>query len=426
MLISYRMHSLKKLGAIGGAIALTACWPLAVGQIAQTIVENGIQQLNSEGVKAEVVEYDRSYFYAQAITRYTITDPLLAENLEKDGLPTSIDVVHDISHGLLSIDAHSYVKDSKLVQFELATQSKLNGDTDFELVGRKFNFTDSSGSELIVGEYSATGSASISGALDYQASIPFSSVNFANGDELVVSGFTAKGNGQKEQGIWIGEQKMDLAGISLKTAGGQNDFQLSELDYIITSVKAETGETFDNQQVLTIEEATSGENVAKKVKLDFAFNGIRSDALEQLLSIYQSGAELTPEKVEQSMPLLDQLVEAGLEVELNKFAVNLNGGDFQSAWKLVVPAGQKNVSQNASILLNVVEGKLDAHISNELLQAYPYVRENIDELLIMEFATEGDKGVDLNANLNGGQVTFESGKQVPLLALFMPLMAGQR
>jgi uncharacterized protein YdgA (DUF945 family) len=226
-------------------------------------------------VKAEVVEYDRSYFYAKAITRYTITDPLLAENLEKDGLPTSIDVVHDISHGLFSIDAHSYVKDSKLVQFELATQSKLNGDTDFELVGRKFNFTDSSGSEFIVGEYSATGCASI----------PFSSVNFANGDELVVSGFTAKGNGQKEQGIWIGEQKMDLAGISLKTVGGQNDFQLSELDYMITSVKAGTGETFDNQQVLTIEEAASGENVAKKVKLDFAFNGIRSDALEPLYRI---------------------------------------------------------------------------------------------------------------------------------------------
>jgi hypothetical protein len=151
-----------------------------------------------------------------------------------------------------------------------------------------------------------------------------------------------------------------------------------------------------------------------------------SSMITGILSIYQTGAELTPERVEQSMPLLDQLVEAGLEVELNKFAANLNGGDFQSAWKLVVPAGQKNVSQNASILLNVVEGKLDAHISNELLQAYPYVRENIDELLIMEFAAEDDKGVDLNADLNGGQVTFESGKQVPLLALFMPLIAGQR
>ncbi|WP_104400766.1 DUF945 family protein [Vibrio penaeicida] len=418
------MHSLKKMGAIGGAILLVACWPLAVGQIAQKVIEDGVQNLNSSSVKAEIAEYDRGYFSATAITRYTITDPQLVKSLEADGLPASIEVVHDISHGLVGIDAHSYVKDSLLIQFELATQTKLNGDTHFELVGRKFNFTDSKGAELIIGQYTAQGVASVAGALEATVAVPQASVNFANGDNLVLDNFTGEGAGQREGGLWVGEQNIGVKGFQLSSASGESDFQLEDLLYVLKTNKDESGEKFDSVQTLSIKSASTGENHARDLELDFAFNGINSQALEQLISIYRAGGNLTEEGMNESMPLLDQLIETGFGVQLNKFALNLDGGDFQSAWQLTVPSGQKNVSQNASVLLNVVEGNLDAFISNELLQSYPFVRENIDELLIMEFANEDNNGVGLNAKLINGQVTFSSGKQIPLLALFMPLMAG--
>ncbi|MDP2571317.1 DUF945 family protein [Vibrio penaeicida] len=418
------MHSLKKMGAIGGAILLVACWPLAVGQIAQKVIEDGVQNLNSSSVKAEIAEYDRGYFSATAITRYTITDPQLVKSLEADGLPASIEVVHDISHGLVGIDAHSYVKDSLLIQFELATQTKLNGDTHFELVGRKFNFTDSKGAELIVGQYAAQGVASVAGALEATVTVPKASVNFSNGDNLVLNSFIGEGAGQREGDLWVGQQNISVKGFQLSSASGENDFQLEDLQYVLKTNKDESGEKFDSVQTLSIKSASTGENHARDLELDFAFNGINSQALEQLISIYGTGENLTEERMNESMPLLDQLVETGFGVQLNKFALNLDGGDFQSAWQLTVPSGQKNVSQNASVLLNVVEGNLDAFISNELLQSYPFVRENIDELLIMEFASEDAKGVGLNAKLINGQVTFSSGKQIPLLALFMPLMAG--
>ncbi|MDW3189852.1 DUF945 domain-containing protein, partial [Vibrio sp. Vb0932] len=55
------MQNLKKLGAIGGAISLALCWPLAVGQIGQSIIEDGIANMNDKMIKGEVVEYQRGY-----------------------------------------------------------------------------------------------------------------------------------------------------------------------------------------------------------------------------------------------------------------------------------------------------------------------------------------------------------------------------
>ena len=32
------MQTIKRIGAVGGAIALALCWPLAVGQIGQSVI----------------------------------------------------------------------------------------------------------------------------------------------------------------------------------------------------------------------------------------------------------------------------------------------------------------------------------------------------------------------------------------------------
>ncbi|MEF1261384.1 DUF945 family protein, partial [Vibrio harveyi] len=94
------MENLKKIGAIGGAISLALCWPLAVGQIGQTIIEDGIANMNDEMVKGEIVEYDRGYLSSVVLTRYTVVDPEIKAQLERDGLPTAFDVTSDVTHGL--------------------------------------------------------------------------------------------------------------------------------------------------------------------------------------------------------------------------------------------------------------------------------------------------------------------------------------
>ena len=51
------MQNLKKIGAIGGAISLALCWPLAVGQIGQSIIEDGITNMNDEQRNKFTKEY---------------------------------------------------------------------------------------------------------------------------------------------------------------------------------------------------------------------------------------------------------------------------------------------------------------------------------------------------------------------------------
>lgn len=104
------MHQLKKYGAIGGAIALALCWPLAVGQIGQNVIHDGITHLSNDSVKAEVVSYNRGYLSSEVQTRYTVADPELASQLEIDGLPTEFVVNSHVTHGLFSLKAESTLK----------------------------------------------------------------------------------------------------------------------------------------------------------------------------------------------------------------------------------------------------------------------------------------------------------------------------
>ncbi len=66
--------------------------------------------MNDEMVKGEIVEYDRGYLSSVVLTRYTVVDPEIKAQLERDGLPTAFDVTSDVTHGLTSLSA-----DSKLV-----------------------------------------------------------------------------------------------------------------------------------------------------------------------------------------------------------------------------------------------------------------------------------------------------------------------
>lgn len=42
------MNNVKKFAAIGGAVLLAACWPLAVGQFAQTTIQETVSKLDKK------------------------------------------------------------------------------------------------------------------------------------------------------------------------------------------------------------------------------------------------------------------------------------------------------------------------------------------------------------------------------------------
>ncbi len=101
------MKKLKLIGAVGGAISLALCWPLAVGQIGQNVITDGLTHLSNGDVAAELVNYDRGYLSSQVQTRYTVVNQALKQQLVSEGLPTEILVDSALSHGLVGISAVS-------------------------------------------------------------------------------------------------------------------------------------------------------------------------------------------------------------------------------------------------------------------------------------------------------------------------------
>ncbi|MEZ9706725.1 DUF945 domain-containing protein, partial [Vibrio breoganii] len=54
-------------------------------------------------------------------------------------------------------------------------------------------------------------------------------------------------------------------------------------------------------------------------------------------------------------------------------------------------------------------------------EEYPFIREGIDELLVMEMIKETDSGYEISADLESGNLVFENGQEIPLIALLMPV-----
>ena len=129
------MNELKKYAAIGGAVALIACWPFATGKIGEAIFKDGIASYNNSIIEVESVSYDRGYLSSHAQSRIHVIDEGLSEELEQAGYPTEIMVGHDISHGLFSVSSTStFISKEDISEFvqglTLKTNSKLTGTTD--------------------------------------------------------------------------------------------------------------------------------------------------------------------------------------------------------------------------------------------------------------------------------------------------------
>lgn len=416
------MQQLRKYGAIGGAIVIAAIWPLAVGQIAEKVMTDGIAQLSNSKMSAEVIEYDRSYFSAHATTRFVITDENLKTQLERDGIPTELTLTHQITHGLLSIDAQSDTLDNPIFTFSLNTNTKLNGNTTFALNGSPIEFKDQNGGQLTIDGYTGEGSIALDGESSVRFEVPNSDVIFANGESLLVEKLVLEGEGQKGLGIWLGNQNVQINGLSLDANDPRDSFSAKQFSYTVNAYQNEAGDSLTNTQKIQLEQVTLPDVTFNQIDVDFAIQGLNSAAFEGLMALYQQNQVLNEQEIEQAIPLLDSLVESGVRVELNNLSVASTNGDMQMNWHLAIPKGLANVSQNPTLIINQLTGELSSSTSTELVNTYPVVQEGIDEMVIMEFADESADGYAVKAKLENGIVTFDTGKQMSLMALFMPLM----
>lgn len=416
------MNQLKKYGAIGGAIALALCWPLAVGQIGQNVVTDGINQLNSGSVTAEIVKYDRGYLSSEVQTRYVVTDPEMAEMLAADGLPNQFVVNSHVSHGLLSLKAHSVLDDVDELPVTLDTVTQLNGNTDFTLTFDAWHQTtdDVDGAMVSISRSVLQGHATVLGEITYDLNVPSVEVDFNSGEKLLLSALKGSGQGRMSNGLWLGEQMMRFGDVSISSTDQVTMFGMKNAQYEFSSLVEETTQRVSSQHVFSVEDLVTTEGTVDKLLVDVELGNLDSESFEHLLNLYQSNPVLTEEDVQSAIPYVETLVEKGFYLSMNKMALTLgDNGEFESQWKITLPEGTDNITQNPAMILPALTGQLDTFFSNELVEQYPFIKQGVDEAIVMEFVEQTDKGYQINAELKEGNLLFKSGQEIPLMALLI-------
>ncbi|CAH1535707.1 conserved hypothetical protein [Vibrio jasicida] len=418
------MENLKKIGAIGGAISLALCWPLAVGQIGQTIIEDGIANMNDDMVKGEIVEYDRGYLSSVVLTRYTVVDPDIKTQLERDGLPTTFDVTSDLSHGLTSLTADSKLVDADFLPLTMHSKTQLNGNTAFTLDLDSWNYqNDAQGMSLSTSPLQITGDVTVLGDLNYQVSVPSVQVDFENGEEIHLTELTGQGKGKQAKGYWLGEQTFSLQKLDVVDAQLAPMFMIENATYNGNTSLNETGDKLNSKLNLKANQLrlTDGTDV-DNFKLDFSIADVDSQSFDQIMSIYQNSPMLDEQEIQTLLPHIDTLFSKGFKLSVNELSLAFGEGKFRNEWQLSVPEGTDNITQDPMKLMTATSGSLSTYFSDELVDLYPFIQESVDELMVMELIEKKDNGYQLKAQISDGKLKFENGQEFPLIALLMPAL----
>ncbi|MEF1289293.1 DUF945 family protein [Vibrio sp. M260118] len=416
---------LRKIGAIGGAISLALCWPLAVGQIGQSVIQDGVAHLSNDSVKAEILEYDRGYLSSTVKTRYIVHDPVLAEQLAQDGMPSELTVNSHITHGLISLSAESVLDDAPDLPLRLDTVTQLNGNTDYVLSLASWNqVTEGEGGAIVsVSPSEIKGHISVLGDITYDLDIPSIEVDFNSGEKMLLSGLTGQGDGRKMNSFWIGKQTFNLAEASVFDIDQSPLFALQQSKYTFASSYDEAAKTVSSQHVVDLNNLVMDEGDVESVSIDLSFGDLDSVAFEHLMNLYQNNPMPTQADIEAAIPYVESLFSKGFYFAMNKLAVKLgNDSEFESKWKITVPQGTDNVTQNPARILPALTGNLDTTFSDGLVVQYPFIKQGVDDAMQMEWLTHSEQGYHIQAELKEGNLVFENGQQIPLMALLWPAL----
>ncbi|MFA1559793.1 DUF945 family protein [Aliivibrio fischeri] len=425
------MNELKKYAAIGGAIALVACWPFATGKIGEAIFKDGIASYDNSVIAIENLSYDRGYLSSTAQSRIHIVDPGLSAELEHAGYPTDIIVNHEISHGLLSISSVSTFeteanKSDFIKGLKLTTESQLTGTTDLLLSSQDANFVNddlrAQGVEkLFVAASEVSATVQKDGQFSLVYNLPKTELRLDNQSEFIVDNVKGQSVGHYVGDIFIGEANIGMDKLLLNDVEGQNHNEVKGFNYTsINQIKEVKDKSEDNaltsSNKLTINEIVTDSGTLENGVFDLSFEELNYDALIKLVPLLQD-QEITPEKVQQLMLSFDLLAAKGFKVNLNEFSADVLGSKVNSQILLTLPAGTARASQNADKLVQTLQGSSELVIAKKLVDETPELRMQMDELLVNEFATEEGDNYRLSATIANGQIELPNGQKMPLFML---------
>ncbi|GAL04938.1 hypothetical protein JCM19237_4304 [Photobacterium aphoticum] len=321
---------LKKIGAVGGAVAIALCWPMATGQLGERIYLDTIGQYANPYLSVKNDSYDRGYLSADAVSQVSLKGELKTA-FEEEGLPTVWRIHHHVTHGMFGISTTSeLVMDDSLkasveqlwgkgvAPFTLTTDTALTRATDFTFRVNPLKADDGQGTQADFSAFTLSGSVNADGAGDFQYQWPSADLTTVANEQLRLKGLQGGGEGRLDGQFWLGSQQLSLESVSFNDLSSDQSVSMDKLAVSMQNVLTEqTGKdaapllTNTNQVTIGRLHSLEGETFSN-FNFQLAFTDLDYPSIHQLGEFSEKmDTEMTDAEIEATTKALDKLVAKG-------------------------------------------------------------------------------------------------------------------
>ncbi|MGF1686120.1 YdgA family protein [Photobacterium japonica] len=432
---------LKKIGAVGGAVALVLCWPFATGQIGERIYLDTIGQYANPYLTVSNDSYDRGYLSADAVSQVAFKGELKTV-FEDEGLPTVWRIHHHVTHGVFGVSTTSELMVDAALKptieklwgqgvppFTLETDTALTRTTDFTLKVNSLKAGEATGTRAEFAAFDMTGWVDAKGAGEFQYLWPSASLITEANEEMRLTSLTGGGKGRLDGQFWIGDQHLSLESVSFNDLSSDQHVGMEKLAVSMNNVlstpdgkNASPLLTNSNQIKVGKLRSLEGEEFSN-FNFQMAFSDLDYPSIHQLGEFSDvMDSTMTDAQVEAMSNALDQLVAKGLKFAISDLSVVTPQGDVKSRLTLQVKPGLTDASQNLAKISESIDGDLFLSLPVTLVDADPALSERavtLEENGIIE-RTATDYVAKMS--IEGDKLILSNGDQLPIAMLLMLFM----
>ncbi len=416
------MDKLKKYFSAGGAVALVACWPLVVGQIGQRVTEDYLSKIHDKSYEIELKKYDRGYLSSDAEFGLTVTDPEAKAWLYQNQLPINYTFTSHFTHGLVSINGVT-TSESQEFPITITSKTQLNGNTNLKVNTDEISFkSEKSPWSYHFSPVTINADVTVDGPLSYKASTSgFESVS-TDGMKFTLADVSGEGDGKRFKHFWIGQNTLQV-GHAMFAQSNQPD--KIEIHNLIYSLKSDLENArFSSHHQLKVGELANETGLLKDGEVDIKIGDLDAELLDHLAtsskSLSTGNADI--ESVRAKMvAILNQLIAKGLYVHINKLGFSYQEGRTENQLKLSVPPGSNQLKADIASIIQSIEGNVNSTVDKSFAESFPNLQAALDELVVMEMASDTVKSYELQATIKDGNVLFPNGKKMPIISILFPL-----
>ncbi|WP_150137351.1 DUF945 family protein [Candidatus Enterovibrio altilux] len=431
--------------AIAGAVALVVIWPLASGQISQSMYDQKIKQFQTPYAVLTRESYDRGYLSSDIVTKISLIGAV-KKQLDVYDIPTTYVVNSHVSHGVLSISSDSTLKitpELKVITNKFwpngesplfaHLETSILGDTQYNMTFTGLNAKDEemmvTSAPLII-----NGEMNKKHIITFDISWPFLNVNSPLGDKTVAINITGTGRGRLVDDIWVGSQSINVEAINIDTQSSilvnMNNLTMEVKNMLYAlgggnvKLAAANDLRFNTENKISIEKFNIQDVITlHNCKIVVGFNAFAYNAMTTLALIANvMRHELTEQNMLQMITTLDSLVAKGLSIKLNSLEIGTLEGHINANADLTLESGLSNVSQNIKALPNKIKGDVNISVPLAYVVNFPKIRNMIDRLEKYGFVSQKEGILTVNAKIKGNQIVSLTGQNIPVGLLIILMM----